>query len=385
MESEEKRCEKLKKEIKELLDKKQYEYAWKKLRGAFGENGYFESFLDDELAALFLLSYIMQKQYLAERKYGEPVFSWESGEKLIEGLNGLKLFLWRLEYDIPYGSNSVKFDDLLPYAVEVIGECTCLNKDKVFKKVANLYYNAGKEDWAAYFYEKCKRENRDICFIVCVNNELYYEECKTYIESLYLPSETKIEILPVRNATSMAAAYNEAMMQSKAKYKVYLHQDVFIINKNFITDIIRLFETNEEIGMIGLAGTKKLPQSGIWWYGEEKDSYGQIYEANLLATLKTPYQDIKNKKYEEVEALDGLLLATSVDIPWREELFDGWHFYDISQSFEMQRHGYKLIIPRTDTGWVIHDVDLRRNVNAEYEVYRERFLKEYILEGEIDR
>ena len=31
----------------------------------------------------------------------------------------------------------------------------------------------------------------------------------------------------------------------------------------------------------------------------------------------------------EVEGVDGLLMATQYDIPWREDLFDGWDFYDL--------------------------------------------------------
>ena len=31
----------------------------------------------------------------------------------------------------------------------------------------------------------------------------------------------------------------------------------------------------------------------------------------------------------EVEAIDGLLMATQYDIPWREYLFYMWVFYDV--------------------------------------------------------
>jgi hypothetical protein len=77
----------------------------------------------------------------------------------------------------------------------------------------------------------------------------------------------------------------------------------------------------------------------------------------------------------DVEALDGLLLATQTDIPWREDLFDGWDFYDISQCFEMIRHGYRVVVPYQDEPWCYHDNNYSKMVN--YQKYCDRFVDEY--------
>ena len=54
-------------------------------------------------------------------------------------------------------------------------------------------------------------------------------------------------------------------------------------------------------------------------------------------------------------AIDGLFMATQYDLPWRADLFHGWHFYDISQSREFINAGYKVVIPYQQEPWVIHD------------------------------
>lgn len=64
----------------------------------------------------------------------------------------------------------------------------------------------------------------------------------------------------------MTSGYNQAMKQSDAKYKVYLHQDVFVIYRNFIHDIVRLFE-NPQIGMIGMVGNLEVEQTAVMWHG----------------------------------------------------------------------------------------------------------------------
>ncbi len=37
-------------------------------------------------------------------------------------------------------------------------------------------------------------------------------------------------------------------------------------------------------------------------------------------------------------------MATAYDIPWRTDLLDGWHFYDVSQSFVFLRQELKIAV-----------------------------------------
>lgn len=216
-------------------------------------------------------------------------------------------------------------------------------------------------------------ENK-ICFIICSNDRLYTEECLHYIHHLNVPEGYQIEALAVEDAKSMASGYNEGMQASDAKYKVYLHQDVFIINHDFIGDIVNIFKHDARIGMIGMIGSPKLPESGIMWEG---DRCGAIYVPayNKDALFRAGDSDLT-----EVEAIDGLLMATQYDLPWREELFDKWDFYDCSQSQEFIRHGYKVVVPKLETPWCLHDSP-RANLAA-YEGERIKFLKEYFQEAE---
>ncbi len=214
-----------------------------------------------------------------------------------------------------------------------------------------------------------------ICFIICVNDEQYEIEALNYINRLYVPEGYIIDAISVKDATSMTAGYNEAMQVSDAKYKVYLHQDVFLINRNLITDILEIF-SNKEIGMIGAVGTKILPWHGIMWYGSQ---IGELWSSEIT-NMELIRKGISNR-WEEVEVIDGFLMVTQYDITWREDLFDGWDFYDASQSMEMWRNGYKVVVPKQKTTWCIHDSG---NVNLKnYYKYREIFQREYLLNRDI--
>ncbi|MED3549816.1 glycosyltransferase [Cytobacillus praedii] len=215
--------------------------------------------------------------------------------------------------------------------------------------------------------------DQKIAFIYCYNDELLLNESFRYIQSLNIPVGFEIEIIPVENASSMAAGYNFAMEQTDAKYKVYLHQDVFIINRNFISDVLDVFQQDKKIGLLGMVGAKVLPTNGIWWEAHEK--FGKVYDSHTgsmeLLSFNYPTDDI-----EYVQAIDGLMMVTQYDIPWREEIFDGWHFYDISQSVEFLKNGYKVAISQQEEPWCIHDCGIV-NVKNGFEEYRNLFLDEY--------
>ncbi|MDU4659515.1 MAG: glycosyltransferase, partial [Clostridium butyricum] len=216
-------------------------------------------------------------------------------------------------------------------------------------------------------------DNNKIAFITCVNDETMYSECLMYIRNLRIPNDYEIELVPIRDAKSITSAYNSAIKQTDAKYKVYLHQDTLIVNKNFIEDILEIFSKNNDIGMIGLTGAKNIPTNGIWW--ESKQCYGEVYESHTGTMQLLSFKKVE-KCYEEVKAIDGFIMITQYDVPWREDIFDGWHFYDISQSIEFGLNGYKVIVPTQKKPWSLHDCGLLNTENG-HEEYRQKFLQEY--------
>ncbi|TCL54021.1 glycosyl transferase family 2 [Kineothrix alysoides] len=212
-------------------------------------------------------------------------------------------------------------------------------------------------------------ENK-ICFIICVNDTLFFDECIKYINWLEKPEGIEIELVEVREAASMTSGYNEGMRCNDAKYKVYMHQDVFIINKYFIYDVLQIFKKDFRIGMIGLVGCLNMPKDGIMWHGE------RVSRGNGNVLWEKYRYELDKDGYWSVDAVDGLLMVTQYDLPWREDLFDGWDYYDISQCFEMKRKGYSIVVPLQNQDWYIHD-DKGIISLWNYDKYRQMFLAEY--------
>lgn len=198
-------------------------------------------------------------------------------------------------------------------------------------------------------------DNRKIAFIICSNNDLYYNECVYYINRLQIPTGWHTEILRMPDAKSMTAGYNEGMKASDAKYKVYLHQDVFLYNEYFIADIVKAFMGNEHLGMIGLLGRHGgFPKDARTW---SSWNIGCCLAGNGMETWLFNPNNLPHKpsNIAPVDAIDGMLMATQYDLPWREDLGLGWDFYDVSQSLEFRKAGYQVGIPYQETPWCLHD------------------------------
>lgn len=193
--------------------------------------------------------------------------------------------------------------------------------------------------------------DKEVAFIICTNDEEQCADCMYYINRLIIPKDFSIDIICIKEAEGICAAYNAGMKASNAKFKIYMHHDVLIVNQRFLEEMISAFSRNPKAGMLGMIGRKDF---------ENKDKifmnkyYGTIYETRINKTV-TYYNYSKEGADEKVLHLDGLLMMTSVDIEWREDILDGWDCYDVSQSLEMDRKGYEIYIPYMKEPWVLHD------------------------------
>lgn len=337
---------------------------------------------DNDLATVCYLCTIHEQEKAAGQA---DIFSKVSDmEDLLNRYTILKFYLRRIEFDVAYDLESffqfLAQNQVSSYELMRVIDFSIVNKKKIFA-VMNEHTisdmertnNVGDQGLSHVGGTDVMQDEgmSEICFIICTNDPVYADECVYYINQLIVPDGYHIDILTVEDAKSMTSGYNEAMQHSKAKYKVYLHHDTFIVYPHFLRDILRIFQSDGEIGMIGVIGAPRIPENGIMW---DEKRYGMIYEQHIYETvmLSNPC----THPLEEVEAIDGLLMATQYDIAWREDLFDKWDFYDCSQSMEFIRRGYKVVVPKTEEPWCVHDCGF---INLkDYDGEREKFVREYL-------
>ena len=218
-----------------------------------------------------------------------------------------------------------------------------------------------------------------VSFLICTNNETDLKECSFYINRLYIPENTDIEIHSLAGARSMSAGYNELTRKYGGDINVYLHQDVYIINRNFIYDIERIFDSDNNIGLIGMVGYKYMTDIAVMWKSHyrcgEVPLYGAAgeYEESDINAYR---YDLEKDGVFDTPIADGFLLAANKDLPWDEESYSGWDFYDADQCMRYLEAGYRVVTPYQRLPWCIHDDGIVLTL-FNYNVSRKVFLNKW--------
>ena len=225
--------------------------------------------------------------------------------------------------------------------------------------------------------ERDMNGEQEIAYITCVNNEEMYAACREALAAQALPEGMRASFVPIRGAASMCAGYQEAQEASHARYKLYIHQDCILQRRDVVARMLAVCAAHPDAGLVGLAGCRALPETGIWWLG--KDLYYYVAEEKTAGCSYHQVGTTHGQDAAAMAAVDGLILLTAVDVPWRSDIFRGWHFYDISMCMEFRRRGYRLLIPRQEGPWAMHETGFKF-LGREYGKWRDVFLREYAAE-----
>ncbi len=203
-----------------------------------------------------------------------------------------------------------------------------------------------------------------IAFLTLVNNETQYATCCRYLDALEIPSGYTVERIAVYGATSMAEGYQRAMESCAARYKLYVHQDTYLVHRGLLTELLHLFDTYPRLGMVGVVGATRLPAKAIWWLNNAFNTYGRLREyfrpggfpASLyLRNRVLHFSHFRSVvgDYQHAVVVDGLFLATQYDLPWANSL-GGFELYDHVQALEFIKAGLEVGIARQEAIWCLH-------------------------------
>ena len=345
---------------------------WSELEKIIASNGNLAQ--TDTSFAYFKLIYDVEKSIWGENLIYGAINTLHEFNSVVKAVKALKNIIVRADWTEDYIAK-----DILDFAAKSgFQEIEVLYLSKYWVRNRNSIYNRVKSNIKTNIYKSKTYNDTCFAFIMCINNDEELEEAKWYIDRLLVPDGCRVELLEIRDAKSMCDGYNEGMEyanQLNAKYKIYMHQDIRILNQNLLFELLEIFE-DDSIGMVGMVGPKEMPSDGVMW---DLPQFGNIAECRIDSILL--YQDDNIlKRYDgsnaiEAAVVDGCFIATQYDIPWRSDIFDGWHFYDASQGMEFRKHGYRIVIPYMESPWVYHDPGIPDM--GKYEHYQRVFCNEY--------
>lgn len=139
--------------------------------------------------------------------------------------------------------------------------------------------------------------------------------------------------------------------------------------------MVNCFRNDENIGMAGVVGSRYLPRSLAWW--EADDKLGAICDDHLGNMQPYVYEG-NYDECQEMAALEGLILMTQYDLPWRTDVFDNWHFYDTSQCMEFHRANLKVVVlPMDRESPPVWHWCGQKLLTDDYHGEQKKFIKEY--------
>lgn len=145
----------------------------------------------------------------------------------------------------------------------------------------------------------------------------------------------KVEIIEyINNGEGLTKYYNKGLAETNNDIVLFCHDDILIETKQIAKKISKLFDNNPEYGIIGLAGTKYMSETGRWW-DDRKKMYGRVKHTHEGKSWLSAYSGDLGNDLEEVVIVDGLFFAVHKNRIKKD--FDlnvsGFHFYDVDFCF----------------------------------------------------
>lgn len=153
-----------------------------------------------------------------------------------------------------------------------------------------------------------------------------------------------VEIIFIENngEYSLTEAYNILLEKSKNDIVVLCHDDIYFDTKNWGKKLLSHFNKTD-YGILGVAGTTDLSESGMWWDNSNKMVGIVNHEHEGKKWTSTYSKDLKNN-IAQCCIIDGLFIAldkNKIKNNFNESV-KGFHFYDLEFSFSNNIENVKV-------------------------------------------
>lgn len=143
---------------------------------------------------------------------------------------------------------------------------------------------------------------------------------------------------------SIFEAYNLGLKKAVYDLVCFQHDDAIYLTENWGNVIIEIFNSNQNIGVLGVAGSRsKSTLPSVWWHCPPEHkiiNIVQLFPNNLSEHWFQGFS--ANSNLVEVTVCDGVffVMKKSTDISF-DETFTGFHNYDIDISLQFKQKGYR--------------------------------------------
>lgn len=183
------------------------------------------------------------------------------------------------------------------------------------------------------------------------------------------------EIIAIRDAQSLAEAYNRGIDRAHGDVLIFSHDDIeFLKPREWFATLSGHLRSAD---IVGVAGTQRL-SGAAWAESGPPFNVGQVAEVDgKFAKYRVLIFSAPARHVEGIQALDGLFMAVRRGVldklRFDAGTFDGFHCYDADFSFSAWRMGCKLAVA-TDLP-VLHSS--KGSFDAKWRHYAERLIAKH--------
>lgn len=186
-----------------------------------------------------------------------------------------------------------------------------------------------------------------ISIIICSRSTTIDAKFSQNIEETIGCAYELIVIDNSENNYSIYEAYNIGIKRAKGDYWCFMHDDILFHTQNWGLEVLRIFEADSKIGLLGVAGAKlktKMPSG--WW-----NCPSDLKNINIIQHFPDKEKELEfmgwqtNNQIEEVAVIDGVFMfAKKDDFIFFNEEDSGFHNYDLYLSAIYNKHNFKVVV-----------------------------------------
>jgi tetratricopeptide (TPR) repeat protein len=207
--------------------------------------------------------------------------------------------------------------------------------------------------------------------VICSIDDARHDRAVGLYRRLF--SAVRHEIISIRNARSLAEAYNWALRRSEADIVILSHDDVDILAPDFAA---RVFERLRTFDVVGVAGSTRMGGPAMGWSGHPYLRGWITHHAHDDATWQVDVLDPRPVA-GDIALLDGVLLAGRREafqaMSFDATNFDGFHLADIDWTYRVAQAGLKLGV----AGDLLLVHASRGTYDATWQHYADRFCQKH--------
>lgn len=180
---------------------------------------------------------------------------------------------------------------------------------------------------------------------------------KTFSDNIGETIGVEYELVIIENHAkySLCEAYNIGIEKAKYNFLCFAHDDILFKTTNWGNRLISSMETDNSIGLIGVAGTKfKSTYPSGWGQSPYLSQFNKGHIFSKLETQPEKHYEFDRKELkrdiEDVVCVDGVFLFTKKEITstcrFDDKMLTNFHGYDIDFSLQVHFAKYRVIVDR---------------------------------------